>query len=146
MASLYPAKQTIQLYLVPTHCQLVTKQFIIKPVNVLPSATTDVTQLNKIFKVEDDHVVLQNDDHLDDKPKRLSLKVSSNAILAEINKTKAQLDSSNSIHDFQIEGKKYLNSNTQFICFRSLWTFVNNWNHIGICLSIACINFHFDIL
>jgi len=88
---------------VPTHCQLVTKQFIIKPVNVFPSATTDVTQLNKIFKVEEDHVVLQNDDHLDDKPKHLSLKVSSNAILAEINKTKAQLDSSNSIHDFQIE-------------------------------------------
>ena len=104
LASLYPAKQTVQLYLVPTHCQLVTKQFIIKPVNVLPSATTDVTQLNKIFKVEDDHVVLQNDDHLDDKPKRLSLKVSSNAILAEINKTKAKLDSSNSIHDFHIEG------------------------------------------
>ena len=117
LASLYPAKQTVQLYLVPTHCQLVTKQFIIKPVNVLPSATTDVTQLNKIFKVEDDHVVLQNDDHLDDKPKRLSLKVSSNAILAEINKTKAQLDSSNSIHDFQIEGKKYLASKFKYTIY-----------------------------
>ena len=79
-----------------------TKRFIIKPVNVVPSATTDVTRLNQIFKVEDDHVVLQNDEHPEHK--RLNLKVSSNAILAEINRTKAQLDSSKLNQNFQIEG------------------------------------------
>ena len=79
-----------------------TKRFIIKPVNVVPSATTDVTKLNQIFKVEDDHVVLQNDEHPEHK--HLNLKVSSNAILAEINRTKAQLDSSKLNQNFQIEG------------------------------------------
>ena len=74
--------------------------------NVLPSVTTDVTKLNKIYKVEDDHIVLQNDDHLEHK--HLNLKISSNAILAEINRTKAQLDSSKPNHNFQIEGHLHI--------------------------------------
>ena len=109
--------------LVPKHCQVTSKLFTIKPVHTIhPHNYEEITSLNIIYKIEEDHLLLESVD-INNKGKQeqrmlTKLHVSSKIILNQINKTRHQLSQVNTQSTFRLSGETHLprgNGRIEFI-------------------------------
>ena len=82
---------------VPEHCQVNSKYFIIKSISTYPIFNSDITNVNKIFKIEQDNIIVgkETEDH-----KKINIKVETKEILNHINQTRHAFKAVN--QDFQI--------------------------------------------
>ena len=101
----------LEFLLVPKHCQVTSKLFTIKPVHTHPHNYEEITSLNVIYKIEEDHLLLENVDKNTNSKKNqgdkilTKLEVPSKMILKQINKTKHQLSLLNTQSTFKLSGK-----------------------------------------
>ena len=82
---------------VPEHCQVNSKYFIIKSISTYPIFNSDITNVNKIYKIEQDNIIVgkETEDH-----KKINIKVETKEILNHINQTRHAFKAGN--QDLQI--------------------------------------------
>ena len=101
----------LEFLLVPKHCQVTSKLFTIKPVHTHPHNYEEITNLNVIYKIEEDHLLLENVDKNTNSEKNqehrilTKLEVPSKMILKQINKTRHQLSLLNTQSTFKLSGE-----------------------------------------
>jgi len=80
-----PHTNNFALLSIPTHCQVNSKYFVIKSIQSFPTFEKDITTVNKIYKIEEDNIIVENKlkGH-----KNVSIKIETREILNHINKTK----------------------------------------------------------
>ena len=98
--------------LVPKHCQVTSKLFTIKPVHTThPHNYEEITSLNIIYKIEEDHLLLESVDiHSEGKQEQrmlTKLNVPSTIILNQINKTRHKLSQVNTQTTFKLSGETH---------------------------------------
>lgn len=97
--------------LVPKHCQVTSKLFTIKPVHTHPHNYEEITSLNIIYKIEEDHLLLEsvdaNSERKQEKRMLTKLHVPSKMILNQINKTRQQLSQVNAQSTFRLSGENH---------------------------------------
>ena len=90
---------------VPKNCQVASTQITIKPVHIIPPSRNEVSKLNMIYKVNENHLVLMEDGSKNMKNKTFSsLAVHSKAILNQINDTRQKLEHAHYQSKFKISG------------------------------------------
>ena len=124
--------------LVPKHCQVTSKLFTIKPVHTIhPHNYEEITSLNIIYKIEEDHLLLESVD-INNKGKQeqrmlTKLHVPSKIILNQINKTRHQLSQVNTRSTFRLSGETHLRHTWKWqdwiYTFRPLWAAFHNRNN-----------------
>ena len=100
----------LEFLLVPKHCQVTSKLFTIKPAHTHPHNYEEITSLNVIYKIEEDHLLLENVDKNKNSGNQehkiiTKLKVPSKMILNQINKTRHQLSLLNTQSTFKLSGE-----------------------------------------
>ena len=126
----------LEFLLVPKHCQVTSKLFTIKPVHTHPHSYDEVTRLNIIYKIEEDHLLLESVDSDTDSGKTeghrilTKLKVPSKMILNQINKTRQRLSLVNTQSTFRLSGKIRTN-------LHSCWCQVLMYLHFQTTLNLS---------